>query len=142
MYAAKHAYVILSPKIFTPEIANFLVETAVIENAPRIRVNAVMPGLVATSIFPMDTETWDNVGKSGQPLWGRAGRPVEVASLVAFLIGDEASLISGTRIRADGLWSLSGIAAAPFPFGRRRQLLTTPMTTQYSSFLPLVLWVL
>ena len=100
IYAASKAFV------------NSLVETAAIENAPRIRVNAVMPGLVATSIFPMDTETWDNVGKSGQPLWGRAGR-LEVASLVAFLIGDEASLISGTRIRADGLWSLSGIAAAP-----------------------------
>jgi len=48
------------------------------------------------------------IAKGVQPLWGRAGRPHEIASLVAFLIGDESSFISGTNIMADGLWSLTG----------------------------------
>jgi NAD(P)-dependent dehydrogenase (short-subunit alcohol dehydrogenase family) len=83
-----------------------LTETAAVENAPRIRVNAVQPGVVATSM--MDTDTANMVGAALQPLWGRAGQPVEVASLVGYLISDEASFISGTNIRADGLWCLSG----------------------------------
>ncbi|KAL7579581.1 hypothetical protein ACA910_007949 [Epithemia clementina (nom. ined.)] len=90
-----------------------LVESAAIENAPRIRVNGVMPGVVATSLFPMDIEGIDSIAKFMQPLWGRAGRPVEIAGLVSFLISDEASFISGTNIRADGLWCLSGAGPAP-----------------------------
>ena len=87
---------------------NSLVETAAIENAPRIRVNGVMPGVVRTGIMPVDNETYDAIGAALQPLWGRAGKAVEIASLAAFLLGDEASFISGTNVKADGLWALSG----------------------------------
>jgi len=88
---------------------NSVVKSAAIENAPRIRVTGVMPGLVATEILPLDgLNQWDAVAQGFQPLWGRAGRPHEIASLVSFLIGDESSFISGTNITADGLWSLSG----------------------------------
>jgi NAD(P)-dependent dehydrogenase (short-subunit alcohol dehydrogenase family) len=96
IYAASKAFV------------NSLVETAAIENAPRIRVNSVMPGLVQTNIAPLDDEAYNNLGKLAQPLWGRVGKSVEIASLVSYLIGNEASFISGTHIKADGLWSLSG----------------------------------
>lgn len=89
---------------------NSLVETAAIENAPRIRVNAVMPGVVKTGIAPLDDAAFEALGAQVQPLWGRAGTASEVASLVSFLIGNEASFISGSLIKADGLWGLSGMA--------------------------------
>lgn len=87
---------------------NSLVETAAIENAPRIRVNAVMPGVVQTNIMPVDDATYQHVGAALQPLWGRPGKPREISSLVSYLLSDEASLISGTLIKADGLWAMSG----------------------------------
>ena len=88
---------------------NSIVETAAIENAPRIRVNGVMPGVVRTGLISgADDATYDNIGAALQPLWGRAGKPEEISSLVAYLLGDEASFISGANIMADGLWSKSG----------------------------------
>ena len=87
---------------------NSLVETAAVENAPRIRVNGVMPGGVQTNIMPVDGDAYQAIGAAMQPLWGRPGKAPEVASLVGFLLSDEASFISGTNIKADGLWSLSG----------------------------------
>ena len=87
---------------------NSLVETAAIENAPRIRVNAVLPGVVQTNIMPVDDATYQNIAAGMQPLWGRPGKPMEVGSLVGYLLSDEASFISGAKIRADGLWGLSG----------------------------------
>mmetsp|Transcript_27626 Transcript_27626/g.77405 ORF Transcript_27626/g.77405 Transcript_27626/m.77405 type:complete len:269 (+) Transcript_27626:1403-2209(+) len=87
---------------------NSLVETAAIENAPTIRVNGVMPGVVQTGIMPVDDATYQHIGAALQPLWGRPGKSREVSALVAFLLSDEASFISGTNIKADGLWSLSG----------------------------------
>jgi len=88
-----------------------LVETVAIETAPRIRVNAVQPGIIKTSLMPVDDDTYNAIGAAMQPLWGRPGSPFEVASIVAFLLGDEASLISGTNIPVDGLWCLSGGSA-------------------------------
>ncbi|CAB9507884.1 Diacetyl reductase [(S)-acetoin forming] [Seminavis robusta] len=85
-----------------------LVETAAVENAPRIRVNAVLPGVVKTSLMPVDDETYDTIGGRLQPLWGKAAMPQEVGSLVGYLLSDEASFISGTNINVDGLWSKSG----------------------------------
>lgn len=87
---------------------NSIVETTAIENAPRIRVNGVMPGVVQTGIMPVDDDTYQKIGAAMQPLWGRPGKAVEVASLVNYLLSNDASFISGTNIKADGLWSLSG----------------------------------
>jgi len=68
-----------------------------------------MAGLVATELVPsLDDDMWELFGRCVQPLWGRVGRRNEIASVVLFLISDEASFISGTNIMADGLWSLSG----------------------------------
>ena len=92
----------------TKAFVNSLVETAAIEYAPRVRINGVMPGVVRTSIMPVDDDTYNAIGKALQPLYGRPGEPNEIASLVSFLISDDASFISGTNIKADGLWSLSG----------------------------------
>jgi NAD(P)-dependent dehydrogenase (short-subunit alcohol dehydrogenase family) len=87
---------------------NSIVETAAIENAPRIRVNAVLPGVVQTDIMPVDDATYHAIAAALQPLWGRPGKVREISSLVSFLLSDEASFISGSLIKADGLWGLSG----------------------------------
>lgn len=87
---------------------NSLVETASIEYAPRIRVNGVLPGVIRTNIMPVDDETYNAIAAGMQPLYGRPGEANEISSLVSFLVGDESSFISGTNIKADGLWSLSG----------------------------------
>lgn len=96
VYAASKAFV------------SSLVETVAVECAPRIRINSVKPGLILTSIFSLGDDSMASLGAKVQPLWGRAGYPHEVASLVAYLLSDEASMISGTGVLVDGLWSKSG----------------------------------
>jgi NAD(P)-dependent dehydrogenase (short-subunit alcohol dehydrogenase family) len=81
-----------------------------------ILVNAVSPGLIATpginSSFAREAKekgrTVDEVTsdyfrkfKPGLVL-GRAGNPLEVASVVAFLASDHASYITGSNYRVDG----------------------------------------
>jgi len=81
-----------------------LTRTAGVELAPHnILVVGVGPGAVATPINQSTMQNPDLLKKlnSAIPL-GRMARPEEIASLVAFLVGDGASYLTATTIFADG----------------------------------------
>jgi NAD(P)-dependent dehydrogenase (short-subunit alcohol dehydrogenase family) len=66
--------------------------------ADAIRVNAVQPGLIETSIHPPGRL------ERMAPLvpMGRAGSPAEIAESILFLLSDAASYITGTVLRVAG----------------------------------------
>jgi len=66
-----------------------------------IRVNAVAPGFIATSILDTIPENVINQIKSRVAL-GRLGRPEEIASVYAFLASDDAGYINGAVIEVSG----------------------------------------
>jgi NAD(P)-dependent dehydrogenase (short-subunit alcohol dehydrogenase family) len=75
--------------------------------ADGIRVNAVAPGVIHTSMLqnwldtvPDPDSALDRM-RQYQPL-GRLGRPEEIAAAIAFLASAEASFITGTTLLADG----------------------------------------
>ncbi|WP_306355857.1 MULTISPECIES: SDR family oxidoreductase [unclassified Nocardia] len=76
---------------------------------PRIRVNAVAPGVVKTKFADALYSADEEAAANAYPM-KRLGKPEDVAALVAFLASDQASWITGETVRVDGgLLSTGGI---------------------------------
>jgi 3-oxoacyl-[acyl-carrier protein] reductase len=72
------------------------------ELGPRgIRVNNVMPGAVETPILKGVSPEWKNQMVQAIPL-GRIAEPGDIAAVVAFVASDEAAMITGADLIANG----------------------------------------
>jgi len=82
-------------------------KAAAIDYTPyKVRVNAVHPGLIQTSMneeYLKDPAMWPTM--LGNTLFDRPGYATEVAEAVAFLASDAASYITGADISVDGGWT-------------------------------------
>ncbi len=67
-----------------------------------IRINAVSPGQIATPLLQPTLDLLPPGTFERRILLGRLGRPEEIASVVRFLLSDEASYITATEIVVDG----------------------------------------
>ena len=68
-----------------------------------ITVNNVQPGPIDTDMAPQDGEVAD--GLKARTVFGRYGKPEEVAAAVAFLASPAAAYITGTTLNVDGGYS-------------------------------------
>jgi NAD(P)-dependent dehydrogenase (short-subunit alcohol dehydrogenase family) len=73
-----------------------------------IRVNAVSPGSVMTSLFRSIHNTEESMAKRVQSIpMNRIAEPEEVATAVVYLACDESSFVTGHDLRVDGASSIN-----------------------------------
>jgi NAD(P)-dependent dehydrogenase (short-subunit alcohol dehydrogenase family) len=106
VYAASKGALVTLVKGFTADLAPL-----------GIRVNAVSPGPIDTPLLNdafADPET-RRIIEAAVPA-GRAGRPEEIAEVVAFLISDGSSYMHGSNVAADGgttaVWSPAPLSSS------------------------------
>ena len=78
-----------------------------LELGPDVRVNAVAPALVKTRLATALYEGREDAVSATYPL-KRLGRPADLGSVVAFLLSDDASWITGQVVVVDGGLLLTG----------------------------------
>ena len=71
----------------------------------QINVNVILPGLILTPTIAKMAEKYQNMIIDSTPL-RRMGRPEEVACVVAFLVSDEASFMTGATVEVSGGWNM------------------------------------
>lgn len=69
--------------------------------APQVRVLCIAPGWIRTRWAEQASQLWDQRARQ-ESLLGRWGTPHDVAKLVRFLVGPEASFLTGQIIEVNG----------------------------------------
>jgi NAD(P)-dependent dehydrogenase (short-subunit alcohol dehydrogenase family) len=103
-YAAAKAGLLALTRVLAVEVAQF-----------GIRVNAVAPGFTRTGLVDQairDGSLQEDWMLERVPM-NRLAEPREIALVVRFLAGDEASYVTGQVIIADGGWQVQAIGEAP-----------------------------
>lgn len=70
-----------------------------------VRVNSVHPGFIETPMIEQTKGTPVEQAILGMTPMGRLGRPEEIAGVIAFLAGDDASYMTGSEVYVDGGWT-------------------------------------
>ncbi|ATW52049.1 SDR family oxidoreductase [Streptomyces xantholiticus] len=78
-----------------------LTKQLALELSPKVRVNAVAPGVVRTKLAEALWKEHEQAVADSTAL-GRIGEPADIASAVAFLVSDAASWITGETMVIDG----------------------------------------
>lgn len=84
-------------------VSNFTRALALELGGQGVRVNAVAPSLTLTDMVSFLTEDADKMAKFAERMpMGRAAQPQEIASVIAFLLGPDASFVNGVNLPVDG----------------------------------------
>jgi len=76
-------------------------EMCLMTKGDKVRVNAIAPGFIQTSMTDAIPEDFANEIKKSIPM-SRVGNPSEVVSMIKFLLSDDASYITGTVLNING----------------------------------------
>lgn len=80
-----------------------LTQSLAVEWAPKVRLNAVTPGLIATELSDMHYGSAEAQARVAATVpAGRLGLPVDIAAAVLFLASAEASYVSGANLVVHG----------------------------------------
>jgi NAD(P)-dependent dehydrogenase (short-subunit alcohol dehydrogenase family) len=90
-----------------------LTKAMALDLAPKIRVNAICPGVIETPMVRQiiaDQKDPEGTRRAleATSLLGRLGRPEDVANVALFLASDDSEFVDGTAILVDGGWTAFG----------------------------------
>jgi NAD(P)-dependent dehydrogenase (short-subunit alcohol dehydrogenase family) len=77
-----------------------------VEYGGDVRVNCILPGPVLTAQWDRISEA-DRASSAAETAIGRMGQPEEVAAAISFLVGPDASFVTGASLTVDGGWSIT-----------------------------------
>jgi NAD(P)-dependent dehydrogenase (short-subunit alcohol dehydrogenase family) len=86
------------PYTMTKAAMDYLTRYLAVELAPKVRVNAIAPGLVATE---MAEALWNSPNVRIPPM-GRIGQPADIVAAARYLLSDDAGWVTGQVLNVDG----------------------------------------
>lgn len=87
-----------------------LTRATAVELAPmRIRVNAVLPGMVGTTASKAQFDAATLAAREAAMPLGRFGAPDDIAAAVAFLASGDAAYVNGAELVVDGGWTVPSL---------------------------------
>lgn len=107
--ALTHADQVSAYSVTKAGLLTFVKSAAAELGVHRIRVNALLPGVIKTAMTAnMLAEPGVSDGLLAKTPMGRLGEPTDVVSAIAFLASDRASWITGSSLLVDGGQSIYG----------------------------------